>query len=570
VNTYYLAVSPPTVPLRIRLSAGLLVACAAGCGGGVGHTSADPVPFVQSIARAATVTRADEAPLVDWPTYAYDAQRTGYNPSTSAFTPAAIPGLHLAWFASLGSGAQTQPVVATNVAGHAALVIVGAGNGNEVAYDGLTGDQVWSTYLGSQNDGACGTGGISGTAQYVASLGAVFAVSGNGGTPNHVVLYRMNAATGGITGRVDVTSLLPGESTYAHTGITYANGTLYFGTGSNCEAASWRGQVIAVDPNALTVTGRFFTTYGHGGPWGGGGVWSWGGVSVGPAGNVYVATGNAETPQTVDAGAVQAPFEAAPRENAGFAEHLVKLSSDLSHVLDAQAPAFDFALAYDDLDYSGTPVLFRPPGCGPLTATQGKGGKLVVNDADDLSRAHPTFQFSTPSALADYIGNPAYSPRTGYLYASIASATDALAPPGLAALGGCGDRIAWTSAFGPDSFAYASYGATPRSAPSVTAGGVVFLGTPCTPNGSGGCGTPGAPAGAVWAVDASDGTVLGGGSPVLLTGDVVRMAPVVDGSWMWVLDQSGNLYGSTIDPSVPAFAGRPAARSGLRELRFPG
>jgi len=46
--------------------------------------------------------------------------------------------------------------------------------------------------------------------------------------------------------------------------------------------------------------------------------------------------------------------------------------------------------------------------------------------------------------------------------------------------------------------------------------------------------------------------VLGGGKPLLVTSDNIRMAPVVDGSWVWVFDESGNLYGLTIDPSVKA------------------
>jgi hypothetical protein len=69
--------------------------------------------------------------------------------------------------------------------------------------------------------------------------------------------------------------------------------------------------------------------------------------------------------------------------------------------------------------------------------------------------------------------------------------------------------------------------------------------------------------GALWALDATTGTILNGGKPLLFTGDVIRMAPVVDGNWLWVIDNSGNFYGLTIDPSVPKIAARRAFRSAL-------
>jgi hypothetical protein len=62
--------------------------------------------------------------------------------------------------------------------------------------------------------------------------------------------------------------------------------------------------------------------------------------------------------------------------------------------------------------------------------------------------------------------------------------------------------------------------------------------------------------------------VLGNGLPVLSTGDVVRMAPTVDGEWMWVLDDSGNFYGLTLDPNVPSLSAKIVPRSGLRSIRW--
>jgi hypothetical protein len=539
--------------------------------------SANPTPAPTASANPTPApTPSGSSTLVDWPTYGYDVQRSGFNPYTTGITPASISQLHVAWQKNIG-GAQTQPIIATNVAGHAALLIVATFD-TARAFDALTGTQVWSHALPRQDVQDCGSGGISGTAQYDKALGAIFMAAGDGkGAPNHTILYRLDVASGAITGQVDVTpTILAGEADYAHTGIALANGRVYLGTGSSCEGTSigrpsWRGRVVSVDENSMALLNTFYTTYGQGGHnYGGGGVWAWGGVSADPSGNIYVATGNAETPDTISQ-TIAAPFESTTNEQAAYAEHLVKLSGDLSAVEGSDYPGFNFAIGYADLDYAGTPVIYQPPltsGCGLLSATQGKGGTLVINDAQTLAKVG-SFALSVPSGEALYIGNPAYSPNTGYLYAAITSAGNgsALYQPGLAAIGGCGTSISWRAQFGPDSAAYS--GPNPRSAPTVTAGGVVFIGTPCTSNGSGGCGAPGALNGAVWAVDGLTGNVLGGGKPVLVTGDNIRMAPSADGLWVFVLDGSGNFYGLTVDPSVKAVALKPALHI-LSNMRIRG
>jgi len=503
--------------------------------------------------------------FVDWPTYQFDSARDGFNPDTAGITPASIGHLHLAWQASM-DGAAGQPIVATNVGNHTALVIV-PGYKTIQAFDALSGAAVWSTSLPQQNQQQCGTGGLSGTAQYDAALGAIFVAAGNGSAPNHVVLYELNAATGVKLNQVDLTpSLVNGEDAYGHTAITFANGLLYAGTSSNCEGPStnpnWLGRVVAVNPATMTVANTFFTTYGQGGNYGGGGVWAWGGVSADASGNVYVSSGNAETNGIIQ-GTPPAPVQTTTNEQVGYAEHLVKLTSNMSTVEASDLPSFNFAVGFSDLDFTGVPVLFQPPvasGCTDLlSATQGKGGLLVINDTTNLSEV-ATYALSIPSGLAYYMGNTGYSPNTGYLYAAITSSGNgsSMLPPGMAAINACGNSTAWTAQFGPDSSAWGNT-VNPRSAPTVTAGGVVFMATPCTANSSNtGCTTPSATNGALWAVNASSGTLLGSnGNPLLVTPDDIRMAPSADGLWLWVVDNSGNLYGMTVDPSVMAVARRP-------------
>ena len=131
---------------------------------------------------AANVTAATLSPqgaarrrpgFVDWTTYGFDNHRDGFNPSSTAFTPSALGGLHLAW-QTLGYGddysTQSQPILATNLASHAGLLFVGGALGRMYALrrahrrGGLA-------QPARQRAIPCGTGGsfqfgIGGTAAY--------------------------------------------------------------------------------------------------------------------------------------------------------------------------------------------------------------------------------------------------------------------------------------------------------------------------------------------------------------------------------------------------------------------
>ncbi len=531
----------------------------AGCGGGAPAAPALTEPFN------------------DWPTYAFDARRDGFNPNSSALSPASLSALHLAWESDLDNRdyrTQTQPVIAANVAGRQAVVFAGGGAGAIFAFDAVSGAQLWSRSLGEQHlvcpnapasTGPQYTEGIAGTPAYDPSGKVLYALdnqdSGSGSSGAQVV-YRLDPATGAASGEVNVTpSPLPGEVNSSHAALTLGpGGRLYAATSSTCaDRAAWRGRVAEVDTTSLSLRGTFFTTTTASGTiYSGGGVWGWGGVSLDDGGNVYAGVGNTDTsPQ-------QGTWPQALSETSVYGDHVVALAPDLSAVLASDYPGFAFGPAAFDLDFSGTPVLFRPVGCDELFAAEGKSGQLFVYDTSSVAGG-PLQSFAVAPAAPSFGGAAfsAYSPLTGLLYASIG--TQGLALPGLVAIkpSGCAAfNVLWSAAFGPDSLAYTG-DPEPRSAPTVTAGGVVFVGTPCTPNAAvNACASPGqAPSGgAVWAVDAASGAVLAGGAPILVTRGVVRMAPVVDGKWLWVTDDSGALYAMTIDPAVAAVTDRLRAR----------
>jgi hypothetical protein len=291
-------------------------------------------------------------------------------------------------------------------------------------------------------------------------------------------------------------------------------------------------------------------------PLSGGGVWGWGGVSVDAAGNVYAAVGNVDTNHGSPAPGPSPPFVQDSDENDGFGEHFLELTSNLSMVEQSNYPGFTYGGISNDLDLSGTPVLAPPLvgtlGCDPAAAMQGKSGYLYVYDTTRISSG-PTagFKFSSSSSLDPNLGNPAYSPITGLYYGAVPSsvAGGVTQLPGMIAFPACNPtNITWTAQFGPDS----ATANAPRSAPTVTAGGVVFVATPCERDSSGGCtGTSGTYGGAVWALDASSGAMLNDSEPILTTPDQIRMAVVADADWIYLIDQQGYFYGLTIDPSVP-------------------
>jgi hypothetical protein len=551
-----------------------------GCGGsgsttlphGAGSPAAGSTPVASaSPAGTAAVT------FNDWPTYGYDNARDGFNPNTTAFTDASIAALHLAWQDALAGefNTQSQPIVATEIPGHAALLFTAGGTGNVYALDGLTGAQVWKTQL-PQSSYFCSTGGatfpmgVGGSAAYDPATKSLYIadssnVVANG--PTQDFIFHLNAVGGAVINNVDVApSPFPGEINYAHTSITLAAGMLYAGTSSVCDVPYWRGRVAAVNEATMTLAGTFFTTYNQNGAGtvDGGGVWGWGGVSTDGAGNVYVGVGNADN--NTPLGTPSPQFTLAPSEFVGYGEHVVKLTSNAAVVEDSNYPGFSFGGNSADLDLAGTPVLHQPGvGCDLHSASMGKSGQLVIYDTAHMATGPiADLQLSQSNFNGAYISNAGFSPITGWLYAPVASATGTLDPPGLVAISGCATpAIVKNAVFGPDSYAYAA--TPPRSAPTVTAGGVIFTATPCTPNASGGCGaaSDGDLQGALWALDATTLTVLNGGLPLLITGDNIRMAPVVDGNWLWVIDNSGNVYGLTTNPSVPKIAARRAQRSSL-------
>ena len=184
--------------------------------------------------------------------------------------------------------------------------------------------------------------------------------------------------------------------------MTLVNGSIYLGTGAYCDRPMV-GKVIRVDLATKQVSRWVSVPLRLGG---GGSVWGWGGVAYSPRrGSLFVATGNAFR----GGSNVGKRF----RESAGYGEHIVELSPDLT-VRAAHHPPEMHGL---DIGFAGSPVLFSHRFCGDLVAAVNKDGFVYVWRADRVA-AGTLFRLrlSRPTSATPLLSQPAYSPRTGAIY----------------------------------------------------------------------------------------------------------------------------------------------------------
>jgi hypothetical protein len=384
-------------------------------------------------------------------------------------------------------------------------------------------------------------------------------------------IHALDLATGADRWSVD--AVAPGTDdgadtelrAFVHTGLNLVNGKLYAGTSGVCDLTPWRGRVAVIDVASHTLQSTLFTTALYtpvaGTYYSGGGVWGWGGLSAEPDGSaVYTGVGNADLSDQA------LPFVPAPNETVGYAEHIVSFNAGLTSALDSHSPSqffFPNPSSAVDIDLAGTPILFQPAGCPPLLAVQGKEGYIFIYNRANLS-AGPIFegQYSISSDDAYFMGLPAYSRQTGYLYTSVPTGGSLSGlPPGLAILqpnAGCtGFSVVASAGFGPDSTdAVFQYGENPRSAPTVV-NDVVFVGTPD---------------GVLWARNAKTAaplwdSVSGGAWASQPLGDEIRFGPVVDGGMVFVVEtESASIYALTVNGSTPTSARRAFFAAGRTAL----
>ena len=290
----------------------------------------------------------------DWPTYLHDVQRTSASTET-ILNPANASTLKQKWSVKTGGPIAASP---TEVGG---IVYVGSWDGNEYAFDGISGAQKWKTNLGLTNDPPCHPPTLGITSAAAVQGGVVYVGGGD------AFWYALDAATGAVLWKVFTGDNSQTGAHYNWSSPLIVNGAAYIGIASNCDNPLVQGQLLKVDltTHAVVATAKFV-------PDGqvGGGIWT--SPSLDPATNtVFVTTGTlnlftqtmSEAMVSLDAGslAIKGVWQL-PRNQAG-----------------------------SDTDWGTSPILFTDSANRQLVAGINKNGILYAFDRNNLG-AGPTWQ----------------------------------------------------------------------------------------------------------------------------------------------------------------------------------
>lgn len=410
--------------------------------------------------------------MTDWDSFAFDLERSGYNPIESRVGTGNVSRLEQLWTFDVGSTVVHEPVFAhaVSVNGHPIdILYAGSAWGSAMyAIDAGTGTMVWKHAVPHATYNCGGPGGAH------FSIGETPAIDRQKNllyfADGHNTVHALDLGTGKeAKGWPFTIADFTPDHNFMHGGFTYnpANGLLYAVTGSTCDISPWYGRIVAIDTRVPDIAGRFFPMSGT--AWkgrSGGGIWGPGGASIDPRTNdVYIAVGNADTSK----GAWQ---------NAAYAEQVVELSPRLERILANNYPANMPRIQGDvDFDFGATPLLFEPAGCPPLLAAINKSGMFELYDRATINSGPIQYiPMSIPTDDGDFIGVPAFDPQTGYVYVGLPT-TEGIYQPGMAAFAmqaNCtlDPRPAWSANFGPGGVGNGDQ--TPRSPISI-ANGVVYI-----------------------------------------------------------------------------------------------
>jgi hypothetical protein len=317
----------------------------AACTGGVAASNAPSATAPASSAPARSSPAGTAAgPAAAWPEYGQNAGRAG----VAAGLPAAGP-LSQRWAAHLDGAVYGQPLVVGDT------VIAATENDTVYALNESTGTVTWHTHLGSPvplSSLPCGNIdplGITGTPVYDESNGLVYAVAET--TGYHHVLFGLAVSNGAVRVRREIP--VPGAPAafQQRPGLAIGGGRVYaaFG-GLYGDCGQYIGMVAGVPLSGTGALVSWHTPTSREGA-----VWGIAGPVTGPAGDLWVSTGNGAAGQGQ-------PYDGSDSVN--------RLSPDLAR-MDFFAPATWAQDNASDLDLGSTqPVL----AAGNATFIMGKRG----------------------------------------------------------------------------------------------------------------------------------------------------------------------------------------------------
>jgi outer membrane protein assembly factor BamB len=264
--------------------AGLVLISAATCG----NPSAQKPKTSPSPRASATATPAPEPSIVTvdapWATFLGSSGRFGVG-----FSSPSLDSLKQAWAVPLDAAQYAQPLLAF---GH---VFAATENNTVYSFDAATGAPAWQQHLGDPIRGGslpCGNidpSGITSTPVIDPGTATLYAVGFV--QPGRHVLWALDTATGAIRWQrtIDPPALSP-RVHQQRSALTFSKGRVYVPYGGLYgDCGDYRGWVVA---SAADGTGDLLSYRVKSGREGG--IWAPGGAVVDPAGNLFVAVGNAE------------------------------------------------------------------------------------------------------------------------------------------------------------------------------------------------------------------------------------------------------------------------------------
>ena len=394
----------------------------------------DKVQVVEYIGSIVTMSNTVTVGCRDVITYHYDNGRTGWNSLENTLSPANVKtgtfGLvATAVFDDDNDQVDAQPLIVTNQTipgqGVHTVAYVVTENNSVYAIDSFTGARLNKVNLGTpvprplncENNGPAV--GINSTPTIDKTAGTLYVIAYVmvGSKPVH----QLHALDIGTLADKRPPVTIAGSGTLAdgttfnfdssvqrqRPGLLQANGNIYAGFGSYCDfqALKSRGWVMGWQQTTLapiahselfnkSVATNTFNCYYHA-PWSNNhpcylsSVWMSGfGLAADSTGDIFLTTGNTG----------QGFYDS----TTNLAESMVKLSPDLSKVIDFFTPAGENGLDAGDQDFGsgGTLVLPDQPGAAPhLAVGAGKDGNLyVVNrDTGKMGEFHnPSIPTSVP------------------------------------------------------------------------------------------------------------------------------------------------------------------------------
>ena len=310
-------------------------------------------PIAPSGPSASCPLSTSRSPGGNWTTYHQNGSRAGVEPGPG------VTSVGPRWSepSPLDGATYAEPLLCGNA------VYVATEEDSVYAFNATSGSLIWRSHLGTPVPGSslpCGDidpSGITGTPVIDRARGTLYAVAFL--APAHHVLFGLDLSNGAITSRVSVDPPGADPSVEQERGaLALANGLVYvpFG-GLDGDCGEYHGCGVGVPTNGSGALLSYEVPTSREG-----GIWSPAGITVGPQGDLFVATGN---------GASSTSFD--------YGDSVIELSPSLA-VLGFFAPTTWASLNSGDTDLGSVAPAWLPDGAVFQIGKEGVGYLLTGDD----------------------------------------------------------------------------------------------------------------------------------------------------------------------------------------------